>query len=413
MLYSDKNSAEFLQVGGLTQFVGAVAAYESIDGNWVQMGDFLLGTEGGQEFGSAIAINKVGDRIIVGVPNNDGLRGAAFVYEFVNGAWQELGQAITEPTAFESPLPPFITFAGAAVAISADGNRIALSSPFDTTDANGPLINGSITVYEYNSATKLWEQLGNQLMGADEAEGAGFKMTFNAAGDRLVASFNADVQDSTDFLLFALKVFELRGNVWEQLGTDIPLPEGIDPTNENFDIDMSDSGDTVAFGTNFTEDFTDARGIAAVYALNGSEWEQVDGPILGEDNFSGLGLDISLSGNGSFLAVSDRLDFSNETLGYRGRVTTYLINTTLSIAQNEIGNITYYPNPTKDHLNIDFVSDQERVDVSIYNVIGEKVFSKTYRNTRQIELSHDLSTGLYVLNLEQGEDQTSYKLIVD
>lgn len=74
-----------------------------------------------------------------------------------------------------------------------------------------------------------------------------------------------------------------------------------------------------------------------------------------------------------------------------------------------IGNIVIYPNPTKDIINIDFKGISEDVSVSLYNVLGAKVFDKQFKkasNIKKIDVS-ELPNDIYLLILDiKGSSKT-------
>ena len=66
--------------------------YETI--NTYQLGQTLYGSEGGDQFGYCIAINKDGDVIVIASKNENNSfgYGVTRVYENINGVWNQRGQ---------------------------------------------------------------------------------------------------------------------------------------------------------------------------------------------------------------------------------------------------------------------------------------------------------------------------------
>jgi Secretion system C-terminal sorting domain len=58
-----------------------------------------------------------------------------------------------------------------------------------------------------------------------------------------------------------------------------------------------------------------------------------------------------------------------------------------------------YPNPTNDTVTIDLGSYQEKVIVTLSNVMGQVVSSKTYAQVEAVNYSITGTTGLYFLNI--------------
>ncbi|MFV8357948.1 T9SS type A sorting domain-containing protein [Flavobacterium sp. XS1P32] len=75
--------------------------------------------------------------------------------------------------------------------------------------------------------------------------------------------------------------------------------------------------------------------------------------------------------------------------------------------------IILYPNPTKNeiHLDIDETIRNEIKKISIYNVLGQEVFSSNkYVQTIQIS---NISSGKYMIKISTSEFEISKKLIVE
>ncbi len=69
-------------------------------------------------------------------------------------------------------------------------------------------------------------------------------------------------------------------------------------------------------------------------------------------------------------------------------------DTSLSVNDQDVNNISMYPNPVVDKLFIKGVSDASKV--SIYNILGKLVVSKATSNT--IDVNH-LQSGMYIIKI--------------
>ena len=105
---------------------------------------------------------------------------------------------------------------------------------------------------------------------------------------------------------------------------------------------------------------------------------------------------------------SKNVVLDNEVI-VRKTVSNLSVNQTLL---NE-SKIILYPNPTKNeiHLDIDETIRNEIKKISIYNVLGEEVFSSNkYEQTIQIS---NISSGMYLVKISTSEFEISKKLIVE
>ena len=78
-------------------------------------------------------------------------------------------------------------------------------------------------------------------------------------------------------------------------------------------------------------------------------------------------------------------------------------STSLDVPQgidDEINNVVFYPNPVKDFLTIKYPK-KGNFTVTIYNIIGDKVMTKSVMDDNEIHLDvSDLQNGLYFISYE-------------
>lgn len=82
-----------------------------------------------------------------------------------------------------------------------------------------------------------------------------------------------------------------------------------------------------------------------------------------------------------------------------------------SIDENLLGSFSIYPNPTNGIINVETTSF-EKLYLSVYNSMGEMVFQSNFQSKTQIDLSA-FSNGIYLIQLENENDQTVFKIIKD
>lgn len=81
----------------------------------------------------------------------------------------------------------------------------------------------------------------------------------------------------------------------------------------------------------------------------------------------------------------------------------------LSVTEFSLSNISIYPNPVKNNLNITLNSPKE-TQIDIYNVLGKKVISKVIYKSDVIN-TEQISRGIYIIRMKQDETTISKKLI--
>lgn len=81
----------------------------------------------------------------------------------------------------------------------------------------------------------------------------------------------------------------------------------------------------------------------------------------------------------------------------------------LGIKENVIDGFTYYPNPVSSEINLSAKSKIE--EVTIYNLLGQKVFAEKPNVTRKgLDISY-LQTGMYVMHVTSEGKSASYKIV--
>jgi hypothetical protein len=70
-----------------------------------------------------------------------------------------------------------------------------------------------------------------------------------------------------------------------------------------------------------------------------------------------------------------------------------------------------YPNPTNGQFSIAFESTISEVEITIVDVMGKLVSTKTYSNATTVNLEINQAAGVYYVRLKTAEGQQTVKLI--
>merc|ERR1719473_2271258 len=171
-----------------------------------QKGQILDGEAANEQFGYSVAMAKNGTIMAVGARGANNFAGAVRVYELANDMWTQLGGDIDGEAVGDA--------FGFSVSLSADGTRVAVGAPFN--DDSGQQ-SGSVRVLEL--ANDMWTQLGGDIDGEAAFDDSGFSVSLSANGDRVAvgAPGNNDGGSSAG----SVRVYEITGTTWTQLGGDI------------------------------------------------------------------------------------------------------------------------------------------------------------------------------------------------
>lgn len=314
-------------------------------------------TQAGDNFGYSLALSGDGDTLAVSAPFEDSGAigvggnqadvsetdaGAAYVFILVGGIWSQQAYVKASNTQADDLF-------GRALALSADGDTLAVGAPFEDSNATGvnaDHANNSNSnagaVYLFSRVGGNWSQEAYVKASNTGAEDQfGHSLALAANGNRLAvgAPFedspasgidNGQGNNATTQNAGAVYVFALDGGNWSQQAY---VKASNTEANDQFgrSLTLSGEGATLAVGAwgvgggspgedssavgvggNQADNAAPAAGAVYVFTLGGSGWFQqayVKASNTGaEDRF---GRALALSGDGDTLAVGAYLEDSN------------------------------------------------------------------------------------------------------
>ena len=295
-------------IAGLTALMllaalSAPAQAQAAADEWSQIGDDIDGDAVEQDLGRSVALSADGSRMAVGAPAAGGPPavgpGTVRVYERTSSGWVQLGLDIDgEEDSDES---------GTSVAISADGNRVAIGAPFNGASPN--FSHGHVRVYEWTGTE--WDQVGEDIDGENGGDLSGMAVSLAADGNRVAigAPYNSDIGP----LAGQVRVFDLVGGQWVQVGDDINTTDPFDEFGTS--VSISADGTRVAIGA-------PQERVARVFDLLGTSWVQVGDDLNGDSQGDEFGTSVAISGDGSRVIVgapgasTPNGDFSGEARAF-------------------------------------------------------------------------------------------------
>ena len=82
------------------------------------------------------------------------------------------------------------------------------------------------------------------------------------------------------------------------------------------------------------------------------------------------------------------------------------------IIENNFGNdLLIYPNPTNGIFSIDLGRNYQTVTITITDLNGKLIQSKTYNESKLLNLKLEKPVGVYLLIIESGDKKTIIRLI--
>jgi len=259
--------------------------------------------------GSVVAIGAHGTDVIDASGNTIMNAGRVRVYEWTNSSWVQRGGNIDGQAFYDE--------SGYSVSLSADGSVVAIGAP--TSNANGT-DSGQVRVYAWNGSS--WVQRGADINGEAQNDYSGYSVSISADGSIVAigARYN-DASGNTIMNAGHVRVYAWTNSSWVQRGLDIDGENPDDGIIDGYCVSLSANGNVVAIGAPGNDDSGNNAGHVRVYAWNGSSWVQRGGDIDGEAANDESGYSVSLSADGSVVAIGALGNTS-----YTGQVRIYKWN---------------------------------------------------------------------------------------
>ncbi|QLG45513.1 hypothetical protein [Costertonia aggregata] len=300
---------------------GKVDVYQFHTQKWIPLGKPLYGNMQGGHFGSIVDLNKKGNILAVGAPNNNKLginSGKVSVFEWKNDQWQRLGEDFIGKRAYDK--------LGTHISLSDDGRTLAIGTPSNPKVENDQ---GKIEVFAFDD-TMGWIPLGNTIIGETYVSRRQYSTTissetqhigevFDLSGDGktlILGSSKSTLISDNSYMNGNLReecsvaVFRLQNGLWQKLG-DILFPEQEYEIGFGEWVSTNEDGSLIALGSHLTQEYKyvdDSKdlfsGYIKTYRLNDSgKWQQVGNKLQGEGGDT-FGVRFSLNGKGNKMAVT-------------------------------------------------------------------------------------------------------------
>ena len=88
-----------------------------------------------------------------------------------------------------------------------------------------------------------------------------------------------------------------------------------------------------------------------------------------------------------------------------------LNNALLSIEPSQIKDIIVYPNPSNDFLKVHFTNENDRIDIKVYNNLGQLVLENTNLKSDENLNLQNLSSGIYTYKITSSNATRTGKII--
>lgn len=249
--------------------------------------------------GSILCISSIGHSEI------GRFQGRIETYKNENGSWVQLTKPI---------IGDIGEGLGSTIVLSTDGTIMAVGSEFATDDPTGEDLTFTGTVKVYENKSGNWIQVGQTLKGENERDQLGGRISLSADGS--VLAVGAVLDDTNGEDAGSLKIYKNVNNNWNQIGAfygetpraHLGVTSALSSDGKILAISDSNSGIDI--------------GKVIIYKYEGdSNWIKIE-EIFGESDFDAFGLGLSLTPDGSTIAIGAPIQEVNG-LGYAGYVRVY------------------------------------------------------------------------------------------
>ena len=319
----------------------------NMDYYWSQRGADINGEAEGDLSGYSVSISADGTTLAIGAYDNDGTglsAGHVRVYKYnANKTSAQMNQSLPNfgPVGWDrlgADINGEVTedLSGYSLSISADGNTLAIGAI--SNDGRGSSA-GHVRVYKYNANKTSaqmtqslanfgpigWDRMSADIDGEAANDFSGRSVSLSADGN--ILAIGAEGNDGTGTLAGHVRVYKWNGTNWNKLGEDIDGEAAGDLSGRS--VSLSADGSIVAIGAvnNDPNQNLINAGHVRVYKWNGTGWDIMGADIDGEAASDLSGHSISLSADGTTLAVGA---YDNDEIGLSaGHVRVFKLNKSL------------------------------------------------------------------------------------
>jgi hypothetical protein len=286
---------------------GMVQIYRTVSDRWEALGTPIPGRHSLEFAGWSVALSANGQILAIAAPGSDfngAQSGSVQLYRYQNAQWSPMGAAIQGGSSLD--------LAGAAIALAADGSTIAIGS---TLSDQGGHNHGQVQIYHYQNAR--WEALGNSLTGQQTQGNFGSALALAANGRTLAigAAYTDGPNGNRNSGRVDLYAYNAVTNQWQ---AQAPLQGESARALFGHAVALSDDGQTLAVGAIGSQN---DRGAVQTYRQINGQWQLFGSAITGKTANEGLGDRLVLSGDGQTLSVSTSSDIRDP--GRMAHVRTY------------------------------------------------------------------------------------------
>lgn len=278
---------------------------------WKQLGSDIEGDQEYARFGTAVSLSSNGNRLAISAPYDDGT-GQQYSYMGKVQVMDFMNGQWVQIGADLYGYNDSDNF-GTSLSLSANGNRLAIGSPMNS---DKDLHTGDVRIYELDLDSSTWVQLGSKIDGEGRADRFGTSVALSSDGSIIAAGapYNDADPGNNIYDTGHVKVLEFNGDDWVQMGDDIKGNFGVEcPERQTGGF----AGSSIALSADGLRLALNDKKVVRVFDYNGVSWIQVAQDIV--QSYINIG-SLSISADGNRLVVGNP---GYRYLGNEGSINIY------------------------------------------------------------------------------------------
>jgi len=169
----------------------------------------------------------------------------------------------------------------------------------------------SITIFLFFSLIgNTQTQIGTNIEGQADFEQMGWDVAMSGDGQTIIVG--SPGSSVSAYGAGQVKILRFNGSDWVQIGTDILGL--LDEDNFGRAVDISEDGNTIVVGAQYSDANGFSSGSVQVYEYDGTDWIQKGATLAGTNNDDEFGTTVSISNNGNRIAVGAPYTNNNSDL---------------------------------------------------------------------------------------------------
>ncbi|NBU02839.1 MAG: T9SS C-terminal target domain-containing protein [Bacteroidetes bacterium] len=261
-----------------------------------------------------------------------------------------------------------------------------------------------------------------KIVASDRATSDEFGISVAISGDYLIVGAYAEDEDASGNNSFngagSAYIFKNNAGNWVQLNKIVASDRSfVDRFGEAVDI----SGDYAIVGAYFeSQDASGGNtlttsGSAYIFKNTAGSWKQVNKLVASdrsaEDRF---GEAVAISGNYAMVGAWNEDEDANGSVTMNDAGSVYIYKNAVSTGVDEHEfetTLKVFPNPGNGNYMVDLGEDFENTVVSISDIYGKLIQSKTVTNSQVFEINILEPSGIYIIEFKSGDKNAVIRIV--